>query len=310
MATAEEYMRELDQAIAAQGDAGPLTIAGAQRKSAERMANVFGLHLPPLRTAIDLRVFGDGVLNHDLDAGLAGQLLIKFSHLVAEVASKTKHIRHAPRLFVSPEVKPGSTIMTLFGAEFARPGDDNPLEIMETPLDQTMVEVFSVFKKVSGLTDESKQTDIKLNRNVGDQVFALANELIDNGLDLDITWTRAIGTSQATTFDRPIAKRVRTVLDRPIEDRREWSDPGVLTAISTDGEIRVKVSGRQWRIVEMEVPASELERLPALFGKEVRVKYWRTSIKHPSRSRDDVRYEFISIDEWTPDPQPTNETLL
>ena len=310
MATAEEYMRQLDDAIAAQGDLGPLTVAGAHRKTADRIAVAFGLQRPPLRTAVDLRVFGDGVQDHDLDAGLAGLLLVKFSHLVAEVAAKTKGIRHAPRLFISPEVKPGSTIMTVFGSAMPRPSDANPLEVAETPLDRTMVEVFSVFSKVSGLTEDSKPTDIKLSRTVGDQVFGLANELIDHGLDLDITWTRATGTSQATTFDRPIAKRVRTMLDRPIEDRREWVDPGVLTAISTDGAIRVKVVGRKWRVVEMEVPAAELERLPGLFGKEVRVKYRRTSIKHPSRSRDDVEYDFVAIDEWHPDPAPTDSTLL
>lgn len=310
MATAEDYMRELDEAIAAHGDPGPLTVAGAQRKSAYRMAAAFDLELPPMRTAIDLRVFGDGVLNHDLDAGLAGLLLMKFSHLVTEVAARTRNITTAPRLFISPQVKPGSTIMTVFGSEIPRPTEANPLEVVETPLDRTMVEVFSVFKKVSSLTDHSKPTDIQLNRNVGDQVFGLANELIDNGLDLDITWTRATGMSQATTFDRPIAKRVRAVLDRPIEERREWEDPGLLTSISLDGTIRVNVTGRKWRVVEMEVPPSQLERLPALFGKEVRVRYRRTSTRHSSRSRDDVEYEFVAIDEWRPDPEPADDTLL
>jgi len=257
---------------------------------------------------VDLRVHGDGVNGHDLDAGVAGSLLVHFSELVTEVANRSRSIRHAPRLFLSPEVAAGSTILTVFGSPLERPQDEEPLRVFESPLDQTMVQVFGVLDRVAGLDDESRATDIQLERHVGDRVFGLANELLDHELDLDVNWTRVTGVSKAAVFDRPAAKRVRSVLDRPIEVVNTWTDAGILTAISLDGMIRVRVSGRKWSVVEVEAPETELENLRQLFGREVTITYRRVAIRHPSRSRDDVRHEFVEIGPWQ--PGPTAETFF
>lgn len=308
MATVEEYTQRLQQAIAGAEDLGPMTPTEWDRRLRDHVALSLGSPRPSLRTAIDLRVFGDGVQGHDLDAALAGVILLKFAGLVSEVANRATSIRHAPRLYISPIIQPGSTILTVYGSAIERPSEENPLEVPETPLDRTMVEVFSVLGRVTGLSDDARPTDIKLNPHVGDQVFGLANELIDNGLDLDITWTRVSGASRRSTFDRPVAKRVRRLLDEPVVTTRNYSDPGTLTSISTDGMIRVVVSGRRWRVLDMQAPDTELETLRELFGSAVRIAYRRISTKHPGRTRDEVSHEFVEIRPW--ENEPTDETLL
>lgn len=310
MATTEEYRQHLRAAIEGTGDLGPASEAELERITADHAAEILGVPRPPRRTAIDLRIHGAGVDGHDVDLSVAGVLLQQFAALVKEVAARTRRIRTAPRMFISPNVRPGSTILTVFGSPLEPPPEDEPLNVIETPLDRTMVEVFAVFAKVRGLTDTSQPADMNLNRHVGDRVFGLANDLLDNELDLDINWTRFSGRSEATSIDRATARRVKAVLDRPVSKSDVWNDPGRLVSISTDGSIRVEIVGRKWRVVDVVAPTSELENLRGLFGSEVRLRYRRTVTRHPSRSADDVSYDFLAIGPFRAEPAATDDVLL
>ncbi|MDO8308548.1 MAG: hypothetical protein Q7V58_09385 [Actinomycetota bacterium] len=310
MTTSDQVRDSLLDALAMQGDATPMSELEFLRRQDVRLARSMGFAAPRLRTTLDMRFYGGPVEIHDLPASTAGLVIARAADLIETASLKVRQFKGAAKVFISPVVAPGSTVITLFGEAVAQPEVEGSLEeptIAPTHLDLALGVVFESLQNVDAAEASASVRSLQLDRALGERIYQFAEELVRHDLSVDLRWTPASGQERSTQMARPRAEHIAAVLNRPSRNVTPITDVGVLQVISVDGLVRVAVENRRWRTVEMMVPLAELETMRSLWGTVVTVKYNRIITRHPQRSQDAVENQFVSMVSGRPtlDGQPT-----
>jgi hypothetical protein len=188
---------------------------------------------------VKLRVSGNGVLGHDLRSTTAGVIIGGVSEVVDAVAQEVNVPRDATRLFLSPAITAGSTVLELFGPPVPQSVQEKlDTEIDDGPTDVALSRVFALLDTVNMKSLGSiSESDLEVSASMANKLFSLSNDLIDEQVDLGLIWTRPRGTRREAEFSRSTAHGFRALLDVEITERAHRSEVGILSYISTAGSI-------------------------------------------------------------------------
>ena len=290
----EQRLDELEKAFSQVAVTAVESAEELARAEMARASRHFGFAQPTFRTSVRLRFSGEGIKGHDLDGGLAGSVIAGFVGAVNATGSQLKIPPRSTDLFLSPVVRPGSTILELFGAP-APALEKLDTEIDDTPVDAALDLLFRVLDGVNTAVGDAS-TIAPIEGVLGKRLFGLVKNLLENNVDLDVAWTRPRGHTTSTTVNRSTARALRGVLDTESVVSTERQESGVLTSISTSGQIGFTPRGRKVTIY-IAAPNSDSEALRGLWAKDVEVTWVETVISHPQREEKKVKHELISVRE-------------
>ena len=265
------------------------------RSEQARAARVFGFLQPTFRTSLRLRFSGDGVLGHDLAGQTAGDVVSGLAATVAAAGGQRKLPPDQVRLFLSPTVAPGSTVLEMFGA--AMPTDQKlDTAIDDSPVDTAVELVFDILAQAQEAAKTA--TDMPpVQGALGQRLFRLAKDLIDDDVDLGITWTRPRGTVREASFDRAVARTLQNLLDREEVTSDVRTEVGKLASISTTNQIRLQFEdGKRRRVVDITTEPAEAERLRSLWATRVEARWTETTTTYPQRDKVEVERLLIHIE--------------
>lgn len=296
--TSDARLAQLEHALASLDPPDVSTIAEFGRFEQVRFARRFELSSPTFRTAVRLRFHGPAVQDHDLDSALAGQVIAHFAEAVKASGARFRDASPASLvLFLSPNVAPGSTVVELFGA--ARPEGRDPSmteEIEDTPVDLALAILFDLIEAVDSDNYRHQEALARpIDGSVGRRLFALAKDLINGDLDLDVSWQRPRGRIRSTALSRERARALRDALDMPTTTVESHVASGVLDAISTGGPIGVRLDGRTGATTLTIEESDDRESLRSLWKTRVEVRWTETTIQHPQRDTKTVERVLTAI---------------
>jgi hypothetical protein len=268
------------------------------RSEMARAARHFGFNQPLFRTSVRLRFSGDGVRDHDLSSGLAGSVIAGFSGAVTAAASRLKLPPGSSELYLSPVVAAGSTVLELFGAPLP-PTEKLDTEIDDTPVDKALAHLFAILNDANRAT-ESLSRMAPVEGVLGKRLFQLVNNLIENSVDLDVSWTRPRGRTNSTSLRRSASLALQRVLDTETVESSERRENGILVTISIAGVIGFTVDGKRG-VIPISAPGYDMESLRDLWAKRVEMTWRETTISHPQREEKKIKHELISVRELKED---------
>lgn len=289
MATNEsrsDRLRRLERRLASLPTRDISSAEELSRSEAARAARLFGFAQPTFRTSVKLRFSGDGVTGHDLSGVTAGAVIGAVSEMVEAAAQDSKIPKGSTRLFLSPVITPGSTVLELFGPPLPQPEQERlDTNIDDGPLDVALARVFTLLDTVNlkslGTVEES---ELEVSSRLGNKLFALSNMLIEGAIDLGLAWTRPRGTTRHADFTRNTAHGFRTLLDLERTERTPRDEIGVLTYISTDGSIGFTYGDKRDKKITLDGSNVDAELLRSLWANEVTLSWVEETTSHPRRT--------------------------
>lgn len=266
------------------------------RREQVRFAHVFETSVPTFRTVVRLRFYGTGVRGHDLAGSLAGDVIAKFIESVKAAGARFRSATpDLLELFLSPNVAPGSTVLELFGAP--RPATDPAMDsdIVDTPVDAALGELFNVLDRVDDVTPGDLDAEAgRIDGVLGKHLFALSSELLKGDVDLDIGWERPRGSIVRTNLTRERSRRLRDVLDRDRTVTTPRTGRGELVFVSTEGRIGLRLTGTK-RVVMIAATNFGADALRDLWAREVDVAWSETVVSHPQRDTSSTTNTLVTI---------------
>lgn len=255
------------------------------RSESARAARHFGFAQPMFRTSVKLRFSGDGVSGHDLRSDTAGIVIGGISEVVEAAAQDSKVPKDATKLFLSPTVLPGSTVLELFGPPVEPPAQEKlDTEIDDGPTDVALGRVFGLLDAMNLRSiGDAAEAELGVSTSLGNKLFALSSNLIEAQVDLDLMWTRPRGTTRQAAFSRATAHGFRSLLDVERFSQISRTMIGVLTHISTDGTIGFAYGDKRDKRVTLDAADIEAELLRSLWASEVSLSWIEISRSHPRR---------------------------
>lgn len=293
MATAEsrdERLARLEAALAEDPDPDVKSAEEFDRSEQTRASRLFGFAQPSFRTSIKLRFSGEGVKGYDLNGTTAGAVIGGISDVVDAAAQDIKVPKGTTQLFLSPVVAPGSAILELFGPPPAQPAQEKlDTEIDDGPTDAAIARVFALLEAINTQTLGKVATaEIEMSSRLGSKLFSLSNSLIENQVDLGLTWTTPRGRQKQASFDRSTAHGFRALLDVETVDAVTVTERGILSSISTDGTIRFTYGDKRDKSVALDGADLAQEDLRDLWAREVSMTWIETTTSHPRRGQTDI----------------------
>jgi hypothetical protein len=272
------------------------------RAEAARASRHFEFAQPVFRTSVKLRFFGDGVRGNDLNGVTAGALIGGVSELVEAAAQEAKIPKQAVQLYLSPLVAPGSTVLELFGPPAPQPAQEKlDTEIDDGPTDAALSHVFALLDTVNLKSlGNVGGTEMNISTRLGNKLFALANDLIDNQIDLNLIWTRPRGTQRTADFTRATAHGFRALLDMENVERIARTETGTLSYISTDGTIGFTYGDKNDKKVSLDASNIEAEVLRGLWATQVRLSWIEETTSHPRRTATKTERTVTAVEPVSP----------
>lgn len=264
------------------------------RAEMARAARHFGFAQPAFRTSVRLRFSGEGIRDHDLDGGLAGAVIAGFAGAVNATGSQLHLPPASTKLYLSPVITPGSAILEMYGPPIA-PTEKLDTEIDDTPLDAALARLFSVLENVNKAS-ESLSLIAPIEGALGKRLFSLVNNLLENNVDLNVSWTRPRGKTTLTSLNRSTSRALQRVLDTETVESSERQESGIVSFISTAGIIGLTIDGKKV-VTQISTPNFDTESLRGLWAKHVEVRWIETIVSHPQREEKKIKHELISVRE-------------
>lgn len=300
MVTGDDGLQEVLRRLDALPTPDIQSAAELARHEDMRFAARFGLRQPTFRPVVRLRFSGEKVQDHALDARVGSRVVDAFVDTVRAVATTVHVAAENARLFLSPQVLPGSTVLELVGDPRPEPDYSSPLveTIEDTPTDRVLESLFDTLEEVHGGPEEFNGS---IEPTIGKPMYELAQHLIDGDVDLDVTWTRPRGRSREVMLARARSRQLRDILNRGQVETNPRTERGELVSISTQrqGSITVLIDSVPTTIVGT---AGEEDRLRDLWAREVVVTWTETVHQHPQRAKTHTTRIFESIEAAPPAP--------
>lgn len=307
MATIEEVLRTMNAHLAEMDEPELTTATEFLRNQEVLIAERFGIRRPVFRTSIALRFKGRIERTHDLITKIGTSTIDNMTEMIEQAGIQLSGVRGPIKVFLSPQVSPGSTVLTLFGEPRHEVPNQEMLAtgIADTPLDLAMNLVFSSINVATAANETSRPSAAELSGPMGKKLYAFTKELLSHDVDLDLIWIKPSGKTSIESIPRERASHIKTVLDAHTEVTHRRDEIGALEQISINGNFKLRLERGHRKTVDLTAPIGLQEELRALWGKRVRVVYDETIVSHPQRDFDDPTYKFISIYEAPDHPQPT-----
>ncbi|MDI9914352.1 hypothetical protein [Rhodococcus sp. IEGM 1379] len=263
------------------------------RSEQSRAARHFGFKKPVFRTSVRIRFSGEGVNGHDLRGGTAAGVIGGFSGSLDAVAEKLQLSPQSANLYLSPNVDAGSTILELYGEPSS---DEEKIDtrIDDTPVDRAISELFTILERVN-LSELGAENNLPIDRNIGKRLLGLSRELIEGSVDLDISWTKPMGSTTKIDFGRKSAYKLKSFFEVEETQTEELSEIGTVESISTSGVIGfTKYESR--KLIKIQALDYDLEELRNLWAKSVQLEWTQVTKRHPlsdettiTRTMDSIR---------------------
>lgn len=295
MTTPEERLAELTQRIDALG--APRDIRSAEelgRAELARFAADVGAEVPVFRSSVRLRFEGPSVVGHDLRGVTAGTVLARFAEAVKQAGADLHIPPPSLELYLSPTIGAGSTVLELFGVPREDRQSTLGQDLVDAPVDIALDRVFELLNSLQ--TERPDEADGGLSPALGKRLFQLASALIDDDVDLDLTWLRPSGRATAASLPRERARLLRDRLDHEVMGTIEREVPGVLVAVSTTGTIGVRPDNAQ-QPVTVDTAEHDPEKFRRLWARRVVAVWQETTVSHPQRDAKKVTRTLVSIRE-------------
>ena len=296
MATDEERAARVEALLAAAetvefGDTEEL-----MRYQARSAFDALGVAAPASPSSVSLRFDGPPIVANSAPAELASTIIDRFQRAVRASA---RLVRGNPPpsafdLFLSPQVRPGSTVFQLF----ARP---EPVDVTgqlasttgtDGAFDNAVEALFGVLEDVDPADPHPLSQIGSGEAELGKHLFTMSKLLVDNNVDLDLTLRRASGRAQTASLHRDRARTLRDLLDVETTDVRPMTRIGVLRAISLAGVVEVDVE--RGSVTKITVDG-DVEAYRDLFARRVLVEWIETRVSHPQRDAEKVTRELRSL---------------
>ena len=256
------------------------------RSEVARAARHFGFAQPSFRSSLKLRFTGEGVNGNSLEGDVAAEVIGAISESVSEAGSSLRNLSSAEtKLYLSPTVEAGSTILELYSAP-APSAERLDIEIDDTPVDGAIDALLDV------LASDSDQLEVP--GALGKKLYALSKSIIDGRVDLELTWTRPRGARRKLGFDRESARALRDTLDVDTVKTIDVEMRGQLTSISTGGEIAIVPQGKK-TAVKVDARKWSPTELRTLWAENVVATWAETSTSHPMRAHVSVVRKLLTI---------------
>lgn len=272
--------------------------------------------LPPRVSELFLHVQGDGVVNHRLATNSTAKILSSIQNAITSIGSSLSHddkgkpspgVRKATRLYVTPNVMPGSIVFHL---------DRDPEPLVETPSGQgalfeaglsasepladksiaTLIELVEVAEKhdasdLGVVTDKLRELGPRTTSNLS----KLATELAKEELTIDFGHSSTAGVRRRTTLGR----RGCGVITEAAERNKEREDRVTLIGelnTSSDGHDKVRITLPDNSEVLLVADKTQGARLGQWITKRVQVSAKRSTKWNLATGKETLTFTLLDAE--------------
>lgn len=280
-----ERLRQAEQRIL-QNSAGQPPLADSAEDLSEMSARAHRAmvngslgHEP---TEFRVRLHGAGVQGHRVAADQAGEILRQTQMAVRWIgarlrtlsdekqllasASDRASVPEATRLFLQPQFGAGSLIFDLVAGDDAASEEDsgqvaliNGQAQRNSLLDRALVELLSIIESSQADTSEAlgelSGYVSRMGPRVASQLKALATQVTENDIDIDMRWMGAGGRRRRADLQRRGALAIQDAVNRNKKKTDEITLTGVLQTVSTGkDQVRIDTTDESFKMdVDEEV---------------------------------------------------------
>lgn len=282
--------------------------------------------LGPTPTELRVRLHGNGVKGHLVAADQAGTLLKQTQMLVRWIGSRLRALNEdsatadkdrtgiieATRLFLQPQFGAGSLVFDLV-ANSERAMQSQQLSLVDglpatqSILDRSLHELLNIVaSSETDSTEELGQLSTYVSRmgpRVASQLKALAVQVTDDEIDIDLRWSGSDGRRRKANLSRRGALAIKDAVDRNHVKTDEIVLNGLLETAST-GKDQVRIDTRE-DSYRMDVNEELGVTLGRWLHKNVTARVERTVTWHDS-GRETRDYKLLSIGDQPTLPDTTH----
>jgi hypothetical protein len=309
--TPDERLEEL-RALALAADVQPISDPRelARRSIRAHLQEVGGLIRPDL-PEVDIRLHGPGVPAHDIPVREATAILTSLQETVSSIGQVLSHskitssgpinsqVLRATELRMTPELLPGSVVFHLTGPGEQISGDEVAVFTgTDTLVDAAMRELFTLVAQSedTAALETAGQLARELRRfgpRVAKHLSELAGHVIQDEIDLDLTWRTPRGRSRRTSLARASARTIQDAIKINEVEVRPVTLNGVLTTVSTTHRAELKMTDQ--RSVFIAANDQIAASLGPFFNKRVVVAAEETTRWSINTGRETRRYRMLGI---------------
>lgn len=291
----------------------------ARRSQRAHARDVLG-DTSPDPTEVVVRLHGDGVHGHKVAVEHATPLLEEFQKAIKWIGSSIrreldeKHIAapkgssrskqkkasigDATRLFLQPQFGAGSLIFHLTADAPATDDGGAELGPQESLLDRSVQRLIAVVVEaqedrgddMSALTVSVRQMGSRAAAAVG----RMAENVVKHEIDIDLTWSNAVGTRRTARLRRRGALAIQDAVQRNRVQKETIEVAGVLETASV-GKDLIRVVGGDGKDYRMSVDAELGRRLGPLLSQRVVVRAEETTI-WKNGGNEEHKYTLLAIE--------------
>lgn len=253
---------------------------------------------------VAFRLSGAPVQGHAVSVKTAAGAMASFQEIVTSVGASISSIsslfgqlptfvRSGTELFLSPRVSPGSIIFDLSSRSYS----DDLFELdVPSLLDQSvgrLVEVLSLVGDQASSEEDVAGAVRELGPRAAKHLRALADIIVGDGVDLDISWMRQGKDRRKARLNRRSASYLRDVIRSNEIDVSEEIYEGTLVTVSLIDDAAIILDDGDK--LPVKVPKDFPEPLGDYFGHPVRVLLRVEVRRSTSTGRESASYTLLAI---------------
>lgn len=332
MTTPDEHLEEL-RALALAADVEPISDPRElARQSVRAHLEEIGGLVPPDLPEVDVRLHGPGVPAHDIPVREASAILTSLQETVSSIGQVLSQSRitssgpinsqvlRATELRMTPEVLPGSVVFHLTGpGEQISGGELAAITGTDTLVDAAMSELFTLVAQSENTQalETASQLARELRRfgpRVAKHLSELTSHVVQDEIDLDLTWRTPRGRSRRASLERSSARTIQDAIKINEVEVRQVTLHGVLTTVSTTHKAELKMADQ--RSVLIAANDQLAASLGPFYNKRVVITAEETTRWSINTGRETRRYRMLGISigdsaeaEPGPGPAPLDDLL-
>lgn len=270
-------------------------------------------------TEFRVRLHGAGVQGHRVAADQAGDILRQTQMVVRWIGARLRALSdekqlaasatdragvpEATRLFLQPQFGAGSLIFDLVAGESATAEEDSGQDALidgqalrNSLLDRALVELLSIIDSSEADAPEAlgelSGYVSRMGPRVASQLKALATQVTDNDIDIDMRWLGAGGRRRSADLRRRGALAIQDAVNRNRKRTDEIILTGVLQTVSTGkDQVRIDTTAESFKMdVDEEVGVT----LGRWLNQTVTARVERTVTWHDS-GKETQDYKLLSV---------------
>lgn len=297
MNSLEDYLEIMRKNIAEKRNLSDVSLNEISRRQAIHISKIFGSAPIENRTEIQVRINSTHLNQNHAEVETVTDLVRKIADLVKVCGQKVASIKKEVKIYFLPEVRIGSTVITLFGESVGNSEIQGIIDesLLISDLDFAVGKMFDVFNQLENLSSRETVNIQLLDGEIGIKLFQFSKAVVDQQCDVDIKWLDIVGRNKHRNIDFEFASDIKNLLDIPIVEKKFRQETVIIESIDGNGKFVAKLIEDGRRKVESSVPLSRLEELRTFWLKKVILDFEQTVISHPQRDDKKIQNEFIDF---------------